>query len=254
MHYMDHIPDEIVVNILMFVKDRIYVSMVSHRMMSLLNLMHRQCMISDDNDPYYLKKEYGVLNIIGIQNKILKIKNHNCLNYIYRCVYPTIRNVVSDNGDKIKSVDKWKLFGDNRKIPYMLFIQYLDTNNLKNEKNVCILIKYCLRHTDAFGTIFKYHLVVSKLIKYKKINILKYLGYKVNIVSEWIKYYRDYNKPKPLNAKRVAKEFVYFIENNITTLNYVYRHMINVDIPIKNDIIQYLNTKIDPRMLELLAI
>lgn len=253
MNHMDHIPNEIVVNILGFVKDRIYVSMVSHRMMSLLNLMYEQSIINDIDDPYYLKKEYNVFNIINISKKIYEIKNCNCLNYIYKIVYPTIHNI-SDNSDKIKSSDKWKLFGDNRQIPFLLLKSYFYNGNIANEKRMCILIKYSLQYTDAFDMNMPIYSLVIILINKKNINILKYLGYKVNIGYEILTYYNNYDKPSQLNPKIITKEFLYLIDYNITTLNYVYRNIKSSTIPVKNDIIQRLNKKIDPRMLELLMI
>lgn len=253
MNHMDHIPNEIVVNILGFVKDRIYVSMVSHRMMSLLNLMYEQSMINDIDDPYYLKKEYNAFNIINISKKIYEIKNCNCLNYIYKIVSPTIHNI-SDNSDKIKSSEKWKLFGDNRQIPFLLLKSYFYNGNIANEKRMCILIKYSLQYTDAFEMNMPIYSLVIILINKKNINILKYLGYKINIAYEFLTYYNNYDKPRPLNPKIITKEFLYLIDHNITTLNYVYRNIQSSTIPIKNDIIQLLNKKIDPMMLELLTI
>jgi hypothetical protein len=38
--------------------------------------------LSDYNDPYYLKKQYDITNVFGIENHIESINNNNSLNYI----------------------------------------------------------------------------------------------------------------------------------------------------------------------------
>jgi hypothetical protein len=129
---MHHLPDETIMNILGFVPDKIYVSMVCKKWVKLLDDMYKQNLISNFNDPYYLCKIYYKKSI---DDHIENITNHKCLNYIYH-------------------------MGTDALVYYRvkLLMQNCRVNNISKPENINKLYNnayYSVTNAYMFGSIFK---------------------------------------------------------------------------------------------------
>lgn len=221
---MDYLPDETIMNILGFVPDRIYSSMVCKRWAKLLDDMYNQNLISNNNDPYYLKtfhKTNGVMLCNDIQQQIKSIDNPKCLHYLY--------NSFGTRNDTIMTV----------RICYSLLLRNCKLNNVSNPDDILNLMDKIDMYNENMQKI--YHMIFKK----KSYDILMLISTQ-NIMMEY--YWLSYHfQTKNLNV--LIREIEIFVDKGITGLLCM-RDVVNnvTGYPLRTELLMYLEIQIAKKL------
>lgn len=221
---MDYLPNETIMNILGFVPDKIYASMTCKRWTILLDDMYNQNLISNNNDPYYLKRFYktnGVMSVGDIQKQIKSIDNPKCLHYLY--------NSFGTRNSTIMTL----------KICYSLLLRNCKLNNVCNPDDILNLMIKIVFYNENMQKI--YYMIFKK----KSYDILMLISTQNKMMEYyWLSYHL-----RTKNVNVLIEDIEIFVDKGITGLMYM-RDVVNISTghPLRTELLMYLEVQIAKKL------
>jgi hypothetical protein len=165
--------------------------------------------LSDYNDPYYLKKQYDITNVFGIENHIESINNNNSLNYIL-FLLKAFRETKILQSPKYYLEYHEKFKNLNKK----MLIKCCMINNISNPEYIkSLLHAVCIFsiNTGDFRIIITKALIVS--LQNKSYDIIPLL-FTYRTIMFWDDIIRERYKNET-NVNLIEQELKFLLEKNI---------------------------------------
>jgi hypothetical protein len=231
MNTLLHLPYEIVQYILIFVENKIYISMTCKAVREIIHNIFSCKQLINYNDPYYVSKYYNADNILTLKTHIHKITNHKILNYICECLKGSTIHCEEHQSCSIE-----------------LLQHYNRTNNNLNPENVYALISYTSSFTHE--KLYFVKTIFNHAIKIKSYNFaLLLLLYNGNMISLYLNFiYNNQNNDEYIDG--ILESIDFFASKYIISFLEVYRNAIPcTSVNYTSKVIEYLKTKIDPYIM-----
>lgn len=256
---MMDLPEEMIMHILEFVNDKIYISMTTKLFEKMCEKVYKNSKNLNMNDPYDINKFYCKTNIVNHNTDIKYMSNHKCLNCMFYKLFVAKNGKIidiyfddrhrqnmceSDTDDE----ELYEHYENNirikQKFVYALLHQYCVTNNISNLKYLGILISKVQEVYSFQGTMNEDLITISFINKSQ--DILMILMTCDSIKKQW---------PKSLCARHGSKESItpimdelkFILDNHMMSPYEIYKLFKNDKMLIIYDsVYQYLEKYIDP--------